>query len=119
MADALEEHDGKISLGSKNITNLQLANDIDALAEEQQELEALVESFNKTCTKYKIEISAEKTKLMTNKPERDQDEMTDAGDRSQLQEPRSSCFKWLKTRDSFKDCASHCSSYKAVAYLEQ
>ena len=36
------------------------------LAEEEQELEAQVESFDKTCTRYKMEISAEKTKLMTN-----------------------------------------------------
>ena len=43
-----------------------LADDIDALAEEEQELEALVESLDKTCTRYKMEISAEKTKLMTN-----------------------------------------------------
>ena len=38
----------------------------DALAEEEQELQALVESLDKICTWYKIEISAEKTKLMTN-----------------------------------------------------
>ena len=43
------------------------ASDIDALAEEEQELEAQVESLNKTCTRYKMEISAEKTKLMTNR----------------------------------------------------
>ena len=30
------------------------------------ELESLVESLDKTCTKYKMEINAEKTKLMTN-----------------------------------------------------
>ena len=29
-------------------------------------LEALVESFDKTCTRYKMEIGAEKTRLMTN-----------------------------------------------------
>ena len=29
-------------------------------------VEALVESLDKTCTRYKMEISAEKTKLMTN-----------------------------------------------------
>ena len=40
MSDALKEHDGKISVGSRNITNLRFANDIDALAEEEQELEA-------------------------------------------------------------------------------
>ena len=31
-----------------------------------QELEAVVESLQKTCTRNKIEISAEKAKLMTN-----------------------------------------------------
>ena len=66
MYDALEEHDGKVSIGGRNITNLRFADDIDALAEEEQELEALVESLDKTCTRYKMEISAEKTKLMTN-----------------------------------------------------
>ena len=66
MSDALEEHDGKVSIGGRNITNLRFADDIDALAEKEQELEALVESLDKTCTRYKMEISAEKTKLMTN-----------------------------------------------------
>ena len=67
MPDALEEHSGKVSIGGRNITNLRFADDIDAPAEEEQELEALVESLDKTCTRYKImEISVEKTKLMTN-----------------------------------------------------
>ena len=66
MSDALEEYDGKVSIGGRNITSLRFADDIDALAEEEQELEALVESLDKTCTRYKMEISAEKTKLMTN-----------------------------------------------------
>ena len=39
---------------------------MDALAEEEQELEALVESLDKTCTRYKMEIRAAKTKLMAN-----------------------------------------------------
>ena len=66
MSDALEDHDGKISISSRNIINLQFANDIDAIAEEKQEQEILVESLNKTCTRYKMEISAEEIKLMTN-----------------------------------------------------
>ena len=66
MSDALEEHDGKVSIGGRNITNLRFADDIDALPEEEvQELEALVESLEKTCTRYNMEISVEKTKLMT------------------------------------------------------
>ena len=36
------------------------------MAEEEQELEALAESLDKTCTRYKTDIKAEKTKLMTN-----------------------------------------------------
>ena len=62
MSGVLERHDGKVSISSRNITSLRFAD----LAEEEQELEALVESLNKTCTRYKMEISAEKTKLMTN-----------------------------------------------------
>ena len=66
MSDALEEHDRKVCIGGRNITNLRFADDVDALTEEEQELEDLVESLDKTCTRYKMEISAEKTKLMTN-----------------------------------------------------
>ena len=66
MSDALEEHDGKVNIVGRNITNLRFADDRDALAEKEQELEALVKSLDKTCTRYKTEISAEKTKLMTN-----------------------------------------------------
>ena len=44
---AVEEHDGKVSINSRNI-NLQFAKDIDAVAEEEQEQETLVKSFNKT-----------------------------------------------------------------------
>ena len=51
---------------AEKIINLRFADDIDALAEEEQELEALVASLDKICTRYKKEISAEKTKLMTN-----------------------------------------------------
>ena len=75
MSDALEEHDGKVSIGGRNITNLRFADEKDALAEEEQEVEALVESLDKTCTRYKMEISAEKTKTESKQrqwhPERD------------------------------------------------
>ena len=51
MSDALEERVGKVCIGGRNITNLRFADDIYALAEEEQELEALVESLDKTCTR--------------------------------------------------------------------
>ena len=47
MSDALEQHGRRVSIGCRNITNLELADDIDAVAEEEQELEALVESIDK------------------------------------------------------------------------
>ena len=98
MSDALEEHDGKVSIGGRNITNLRFADDIGALAEEgQQELEALVECLDKTCTRYKMEISAEKTKLMTYSANGTQKEIkvkrTEVGHCNKLQVPWSSCFR--------------------------
>ena len=66
MSDDLEEQDGVVSIGRRNSINLLFADDKDALAEGEQELEALVESLDKTCIRYKMEISAKKTKLMTN-----------------------------------------------------
>ena len=66
LSDALKEHSGKVSICCRSITNLRFANDIDALSEEEKELEALVESLDKTCTRFKMDISARRTKLMTN-----------------------------------------------------
>ena len=45
MSNTLEENDGKVSIGGRSVTNLRFVDDIDALAEEKQELEALVESL--------------------------------------------------------------------------
>ena len=58
MSDALEEHDGKVSIGGRNINYLRLADDIDAVAVEERELKPLVESLGKTRARYIIDISA-------------------------------------------------------------
>ena len=52
MTDALEEHDGKVRIDGRNISNLRFADDIDALAEKEQALKALVDSLDKTCTRF-------------------------------------------------------------------
>ena len=44
-----EKHDGKISVGGKNNSNLRLTDYKDALAQKGQKLEALDESLDKTC----------------------------------------------------------------------
>ena len=50
----------------KMIMNLRFADDIDGLAGEEEEQAKLVEPLDKASTAYGMEISAEKTKLMTN-----------------------------------------------------
>ena len=64
--DALEDHEGTVSIGGRTITNLRFADDIDGLAGEEEELAELVEHLDKASTAHGMEISAEKTKLMTN-----------------------------------------------------
>ena len=66
MTDALEDHDGTVSIGGRTITNLRFADDIDGLARGEEELANSVERLGKASTAYSMEISAEKTKLMTN-----------------------------------------------------
>ena len=65
MTDALEDHEGTVNVGGRTVTNLYFADDIDGLAEEE-ELAKLVEHLDKASTAVGMEISAEKTKLMTN-----------------------------------------------------
>ena len=66
MTDALQNHEGSVSIGGRTITNLRFAYDIDALAGKEDEVVKLINHLDTTATKYGMEISAEKTKLMTN-----------------------------------------------------
>ena len=66
MTDAVEDHEGTVSISGRTITNLRLADDIDGLAGEEEELANLVERLDKASTAYGMKISAEKTKLITN-----------------------------------------------------
>ena len=51
MPDGLKEHDEKVSIGGR-FTWLRFADGIGALADEEQELEDLVESLDKNCTNF-------------------------------------------------------------------
>ena len=62
MTDALEDHEGTVSIGGRTITNLRFADDIDGLAGEEGELTKLVERLDEASTAYGMEICA---KLMT------------------------------------------------------
>ena len=63
MADALEDHEGTISTGGRTIKAYLFA---DGQAEKEQELVKLVYHLEEASTAYGIQISAEKTHLMTN-----------------------------------------------------
>ena len=65
MTDALEDHEGTVSIGGRTITSLRFTDDIDGLAG-KEELANLVERLDKASSAYGMEITAEKTKLMTN-----------------------------------------------------
>ena len=66
MTDTLEDHEDTVSIGGRTITNFRFADDIDGLAGEEEELAKLVEHLDKASTAYGMQISAKKTKLMTN-----------------------------------------------------
>ena len=68
MTDALEDHEGTVSIGGRTVTNLRFADDIDGLAGEEEELAKLVERLDKAATAYGIEISAEKSKPTATTP---------------------------------------------------
>ena len=69
MPDALDDHAGTISIGGRVITNLQLANDIDGLAGNEEELNELSKGLDRAAKAFSMEINTEKTKVLTNNVE--------------------------------------------------
>ena len=65
MADGIDDHEGTVSTGGRTITYLLFADDVDDLAGVEEELAKLVERLGKASKAYGMEISAEKSKLMT------------------------------------------------------
>ena len=65
IADALEDQKSTVSIGGRTISNLRFADDIDGLVGSELELANLVERLDETSTAYGMQISAEKTMLMT------------------------------------------------------
>ena len=66
MTDTLEDYEGTVSIGGRAISNFRFADDTDGLAGEEEELAKLVERLDEASTAYGMEISAKRTKLMTN-----------------------------------------------------
>ena len=68
MCEALDDHEGSVSIGGRLITNFRFANDIVVNAEEEEEAGVLIDRLDRTTTRYKMEIGPDKTKVMTNNP---------------------------------------------------
>ena len=67
MCEALDDHEGSVSIGGRLITNFRFANDIVVNAEEE-EAGILIDHLDRTTTRYIMEIGPDKTKVMTNNP---------------------------------------------------
>ena len=66
MCEALDDHEGSISIGGRLVINFRFANDIVVNAEEEEEAGFLIDRLDRTTTRYKMEIGPDKTKVMTN-----------------------------------------------------
>ena len=81
MTDALEDHEGTVSIGGRTVTNFRFADDIDGLAGEE-ELANLVERLDKASTAYGIEIKCREDQAHDKQHQwhqhRDQSEWTEA-----------------------------------------
>ena len=66
MTDALEDREGTVSIGGRTITNIRFDDNIDLFVGEDADLARLAECLDKAFAPYCMEISAKKTKLMTN-----------------------------------------------------
>ena len=67
MCEALDDHEGSVSIGGRLITNFRFADDT-VLNAEDEEADILVDRLDTTTTRYKMEIGPDKTKVMTNNP---------------------------------------------------
>ena len=99
MSETLDDHEGRVSIGGRRITNFRFADDIAVNAEEEEEAGVLVSRLYITTTRYckltnvreKMEISPDQTKVITNNlkwlPKRDQDIRAEARSSGELQVP--------------------------------
>ena len=66
MSDALEDHKGGVSIERRIFIDFRFADGIVVNAEEEEEADDIVISMNTACTRYRVEIGPDKTKIMIN-----------------------------------------------------
>ena len=62
MCEALDDHEGSVSIGGQLITNFRFVDDLVVNAEEEEEAGVLVDCHDTTTTRYKMEIDPDKKK---------------------------------------------------------
>ena len=67
ICEALDDHEGSVSIGGRLTTNFRPADDV-VNAEDEEEAAVLVDHLDTTNTRYKMEIGPDKTKVMSNNP---------------------------------------------------
>ena len=65
MQEILHDHNTSISIGGRPICNLQFADDIDAMGGSYEELKDLANRLVDRAMAYGMEVSTEKSKIMT------------------------------------------------------
>ena len=70
MAGIQDEHISTISIGGRNLSNLRFADDIDLIAGSNDELQTLTNKLSSSASRYGMQISAEKSKIMINSNKR-------------------------------------------------
>ena len=66
MAGIQDEHISTISIGGRNLSNLRFADDIELIAGSNDELQTLTNKLSSSASRYGMQISAEKSKIMIN-----------------------------------------------------
>ena len=88
MCEALDNHEGSVSIRGRLSTNFRFADDTVVNAEEEEEAGVLVDRLD--TTRYKVKIGPDKTKVMTNNQNGFQREIKIKGQRLEVEN-----FKYL------------------------
>ena len=88
MCEALDDHEGSVSIGVRLLTKFRFVDDI---VVNEEEVGVLIDRLDRTTTRYKMEVGPDKTKVITNNPDGFQREIKIKGQR--LEEVEN--FKYL------------------------
>ena len=77
MSDALEDFDGSVKVGGREISNLRFADDIDLIAGSREELVDLTSRLDSAARRFGMEICHEKSKILTTSRQHERDEVAE------------------------------------------